>query len=785
MTGLEDTFTVDGESPGLAVTEPGEADLRTPGDTDTASDRAPDDVEAEVDGWDDPEDDQESDEADLESRLAEEAMSALAHGGTAGPAGVEGSAASWVLNNSAVYVSYGGVLTGGPLYGGVRSGAGLADDSVRPVERGPVQPDTFRLVREVFAEPGWYRSACARLAKRVLFLEGPDGVGKTTGALMLLAERNLERTVSFEPYESPARFPAGTWGTEQGHLIDDLPAEQVEDMSRQQVDRVAGELREREAYLVVTVARNCLRSDVREEYAVDVRPPDAREALRRHLGARLGWDDEERWREQLFTPDTEQALDETQLPRRVAELAAELLAVVRTGRSVEQALESWQALPEKEAPDLFDHCVTPEDRAMLLAVSAFEGYDYEVVAGAARRLHRLAGDALGAPGWNAMAASAPGQQAAADSGDSNPGGDSLFGRTRTQRLETVGARQVEGAFETRGGSRYRLEPVRFAHADLGRAVLTHVWREHGEVRKTLLSWLAGTPSEREQHLRAAVVAGTLLAQTSGYHALRPLRAWARSSRDKHRLMAAQALGAAAEDPAVGTQARTRLLAWETARDRRLRHAAALAYGLSYGRDRPTQALRGLGRIAAQPDDEDGRAHQTVRDSMLALATISGLLPRVLTELERWTRGPSFTRAVAAETFAALVHADAGRPLGGQGLGPLPVQARQESVTDAVVGLLRRGLDDSACYPLLRDALAAWDAAGADDPELSSATGALLSALLDGESGRGVVRLAMDIERQRMGGDRPDGVRLRRRARDAREAVLNDRVAAATGGTRDD
>ncbi|MCX5386264.1 hypothetical protein [Streptomyces sp. NBC_00083] len=255
--------------------------------------------------------------------------------------------------------------------------------------------------------------------------------------------------------------------------------------------------------------------------------------------------------------------------------------------------------------------------AFLLATCVYEGLDHRLVREEADRLLALSAGRLTAV---LSLTDASGAEKA-----ERPNPDFVFRRSLADLLQAVRAVRREPEIRTEGAYAQTTEAIVFVRHQQGEAVLRHVWREYGQLSELLVEWLREVDHSTELTRPVGQIMGRAATWGGGRRALRHIRALAESERMTSRLIAASALGIAAEDPVLVAEVRYRLQRWSRTSDPRLRTTVAYACGAEFGRARPDLALQllhtlQLGVSGGGGNDQQGsyQVLLAVRVAMLSL-----------------------------------------------------------------------------------------------------------------------------------------------------------------------
>ncbi|MFB6815091.1 hypothetical protein ACFCV8_11130 [Streptomyces sp. NPDC056347] len=564
-----------------------------------------------------------------------------------------GGAKEWA---SVIYAP-GGNINNGSVYGGqgVRNDSGpegrLRESRVR---EGPI-PDVEReAAAHGFARPDWFEAALAKLKQGPLFLAGRPGTGRRTAALNLLREscgadaplRALDGVTELDRWKP-------TDASARGYLIDGLfPSRPLSPVMLRNVREL---LKKAHACMVIvlpddTALLHRLERDLHISATV-CSPPSPSLVF----GSRFEAVVPDQWeRDRLLSALADRHdLGELLVPELVPAEVVELVTALVEADGDPEALGdlglrlSYRA--EREVPELIKSlCDQPESLAFLLATSVYEGLDQQIVRNEADRLTKLAGDRLTAvlPGTDADGAAKP----------DRPNPKFVFRHSLTELLHAVRAVRQDREIRAEGAYSHSVEAVAFIRHRQAEAVLRHVWREYGQLSELLVEWLRDVPRSSGLAGPAGRAMGRVASWGGGHNALVHLRELARSDRATSRLVVANALGVAAEDPVLVAEIRYRLHRWSTATDFRLRTTVAHACGEEFGLARPDLALRllqNLFRAAQVPKEEEYQVKVAVEAAVLRLFQ-AGNETKVFDLLRKWLDNGGYDQEQVLSLFSRML-----------------------------------------------------------------------------------------------------------------------------------
>ncbi|MFI1825665.1 hypothetical protein ACH41E_04310 [Streptomyces sp. NPDC020412] len=490
-----------------------------------------------------------------------------------------------------VWAPYANVNTGA-VHGDQRVHNGPMEDSASQraarVHEGPVPESEVAAAAFGFAEPAWFVTAREKLDGRVLFLAGRPGSGRRTAALNLLRQHcgdgaplqaldSVTELDRWQPSEPSVR----------GYLVDGLFP--TRPLGPGVLGHVRSLLKKAGACMVVvlpddTALLRRLEQDLHVSPTI-CEPPPPSWVFDSRFAAEVP---DQQERERLIAAVDEQVLGELLAPELVpAEVVELVTAIVAAGGDASLVGDLGERLSfraEQEAPELIARLRDESDAlAFLLAACVYEGLDHRIVKEEADRLLELSDGRL--------AAVLPVTDPEGSRSEERPNPQFVFRRSMTDLLDAVGASRQMPRIPGRGAYAHSVEPVSFVRHRQAETVLRHVWREYSQVSDLLVRWLSEVSHENELTLPAGRVMGKAASWGGGRRALRHIGTLAASERMTSQMIAAHALGIAAEDPQLVGEVRYRLHNWSQAVSPCLRITTAYACAAEFGLARPKFALR--------------------------------------------------------------------------------------------------------------------------------------------------------------------------------------------------
>ncbi|MEU6057529.1 hypothetical protein [Streptomyces sp. NPDC047097] len=644
------------------------------------------------------------------------------------------------LGGGPIHVSYNNAAHGnintGSVHGGQAVGDGPAGDRRRAtrVHEGPIPQAEVDAAAFGFVEPDAFRTCLGRLRDDgLLFLSGRPGSGRRTTALNLL-RRHCGEDAALRALDSVTELDR--WRPDdpdaRGYLLDGLFP------TRPLGPGVLGNLRDllaRAGACMVLILPDddpqLLRTLERDLHIspVPYEPPPPVAVFHQRLAAEVV---EEPERSRLLGAVEPGLLDELLVPGVVPHEAVELVSFVVAADGERAALgdvrERLSYRAEERVPPLVDALRDDADGlAFLLSVAVFEGLDHRVVREEAERLLELSEGRLASV-----------LEPTEEGKEPRPNPQFVFRRPLRELLRSVGGRREPREIRAAGGFSSAVEPVVFVRQGQREAVLRHVWREYGQLSELLVTWLREVDGRDELTEPVARMMGQAASWGGGRSALRHIAHLAASERMTGRLIAARALGIAAEDPVLVTEVRHRLGVWAWGRDRNRRATVAYACGSEFGLGRPERALRLLGTLlrGVHSDIPEETGVLMAVQSALVRLHQAGHEQRVLDQLASW----SADMAPDAGPLLSVLPRLLAEPRWFQS-----ELAEQTARAPVIVALIRAALNSADAFEAVCREVLRWCETARWEPTAAAAVEQLLTALADPME-YGTLRLFVEIER---------------------------------------
>ncbi|MFI1205124.1 hypothetical protein ACH4VR_37840 [Streptomyces sp. NPDC020883] len=575
-----------------------------------------------------------------------------------------------------------------------------------------------------FAQPDWFDAALEEMKQGPLFLAGRPGSGRRTAALNLLRAscgkgaqlRALDSVIELDRWQ-----PTDT--SARGYLMDGLFPPRP--LGPGVLGHVRSLLKKAKARMVIvlpddTALLRRLEQDLHVTPTVCV-PPSPAVVFGSYFEAVVP-DQQERER-LLSALNRRHELGDLLVPELVPAEVVELVTAIVTADGDPNALgdlgDQLSYRAEREVPQLIDKLRgDPDALAFLLAACVYEGLDHRLVREEADRLVKLSEDRLTA------VLPAMDSQGAAKAERPNP--DFVFRRSLTELLHAVRAVRQEREIRTEGAYAHSVEAVAFVRHRQAEAVLRHVWREYGQLSELLVEWLREVNRSSELTRSVGQFMGRAARWGGGRRALLHIKALAESERTTSRLIAANALGIAAEDPLLVAEVRYRLQQWSLAANFRLRTTVAYTCGAEFGLSRPDLALQLLHAlllgVRGRHDDEghrdDDRILLAVRVALLSLFQ-AGNEAEVFGRLFEWLGAEECDTEQVLSLFGQLLQTPQWfvRKL-----------ADETLESGSIVEIIRRALNAESSFDVTCSALLRWADWGQWDETLFRAVENLFAAL---------------------------------------------------------
>ncbi|WP_019544544.1 hypothetical protein [Streptomyces sulphureus] len=562
--------------------------------------------------------------------------------------------------------------------------------------------------------------------ERVLVLSGAPFTGRRSGALMLLRALGAEHIRAVDPNTRPTALRDELNGDAPGYLISDLVTCRENPLRDIDLWAAGDVLREKGAYLVVTVD---LFATLHGVPVVAWRPPSPQAVLRSHLHASV---QNPRRENELLALDVSRrflARDDHQL--REAAVFAENLAAHGDGTMTYQELANvGPTLVRGQVEEWFGENETRlRDKAFLISLAAFDEAAYALTAELSDALYAQF-------------------QRTEDGGREPRVG--IFGTSITARLNLARAVEYWKEEHTEWGP-VRQRMARFQEPAAAGEVLREVWTSHPSARPALLAWLRQLAQDGRPLVRTrAAVTAAVLARTDLPSAMALLiEGWAKSKLYRDRLVAANALAMAHAVDAPNIPQILRSWCDEEAGPR-LRWTAIRAYAL-VGPRMPDEALEALAEAIHTGDDEEEAQHIAESVALLLSDESAPVRSHVLQGLLDFLQVGASGRRLALHAFVlACTRADSRLLLRWY------AEAAASGTEDAnrLASLWRTALADLSYTNDALKALAGWILEADGDPRAERELTMLLPTLVSSDADRKRLDHMLRTLRGRHRGDPP-------------------------------
>jgi hypothetical protein len=540
--------------------------------------------------------------------------------------------------------------------------------------------------------------------ERVLVLSGAPFTGRHSAALMLLHALDAVPVRALDPKTRPTALKDEMTGDSLGYLISDLVTGRDTPLRDIDVWSVRDKLKQKNAYLVITVDLHAVLHGVRP---VTWRPPSPQSVLRSHLHDLVR--DPQRERELLNLVPAREFLGREDYQLREAAAFARALASHADGEtSQEELADASRAMLRKQVQEWFsDDETSPSlrNKAFLISLAAFDEVAYALTA-------ELSDDLFAQ------------FQKTQDAG-SSPRVD-IFGTSITKRLLLARATEYVKEEHTEWGP-VTQRMARFQEPMTAGVVLREVWTGHPSARPALLRWLRRLADDGRPLVRTrAALTAAVLADADLPSAMALLiEGWAKSKRYRTCLVAANALAIAHAIGAPNIPGILRSWCNGSPPEQRLRWTAIRGYAL-VGAKMPTDALEALADAARVADEEQETEH--IAESAALLLTDQSLSVRgqVLRDLIELLHDEPPVRRLALRAFVLACRHTEDRLL----LRWYAEAAAQGDTEDAenLTFLWRTVLNDLQFTSDALGALRDWVHVADDDRQAEQALATLLPAL---------------------------------------------------------
>ncbi|NYV73156.1 hypothetical protein [Streptomyces sp. UH6] len=571
-----------------------------------------------------------------------------------------------------------------------------------------------------FVAPDGFETLLARLRDdRCLVLSGSRFTGRRTAALKLLHTLGASPVHLLDRDTDPKDLADRCAGLDdearpaRGFVLCDLATRRGNPLRESHLLAAAARLRQRNAYLVITVDRTAVLEEVPNS---EWTPPAPHQVLTSRLHSLTGPGATARL---LALPAVQEFLGRSHQLRETTEFAA-VLALHASGEGDAGAVENFSlAMVEKQVGEWFadeENSLPLREKAFLIALAAFDGGPYALTAEVGDDLYRL----LQRTENPSRTLDVP-----------------VFGMDAGKRLQAARAQQYEGEENTEWGQVVQRKAA-FIDDRTAPVLLRELWSAHPSARPALIGWLRRLAEDGRALVRTrAAFTAAVLARADLPSAMALLiQPWASSRSARQRQAAVNALALA---HMLGTPNIPRIFdQWSRNGDRHRRWVAVRGYAL-IGPERARQALSSLreavrrlyGSLGA-PDSFDLRSAQELVEAV-ELLIHSSAGEEVLDELVAHLDDDIAVRTLTLHGFlAACGHTEDDEPYGPPLLlGRYARAARKETPAARLIPLLwRRVLSDLSTTEEALDIMRTWVLAAAHSGETEWALAALLPRLVE-------------------------------------------------------
>jgi hypothetical protein len=573
-------------------------------------------------------------------------------------------------------------------------------------ETGPIAGGQLQRIRLVHVtSPSCAAAEQVLRDERLVVLRGAEGSGKRTTALFMLSKFVGDDVHAVSPELVLGHSGNSGLRDRTGYLAESpVRAE----LAYTRLAALAAQLVQQNSFLVITLPTGTpADADTTEHFIVDHEPPDCDEVVRRHL--RL---------DANYAPGAEQLMQNARTltsatsPGAAADLAANLLAIVRDGRSPDDLGPVLAGMRRRRARHLLRTTRPSEPRervellcrrAALVSAAVFTGLPYADAVATAEAL-----------ATKFITIEFPKLK-----------GREIFIPWREHLLAEPDIMLKESELPGRWGS-IVTQQLRFRDPEFHVAVLEEMWEQYDAARSPLLQWLrelAVSSRDEAIRVRAAQIIGQLAIRDFGHICHRLFLEWSDSVNARTREAAATALEAVAVSMAPQVW---RLLAeWCKDGSQNRQRTAILALGTGISDHNPEEALVRLRQLALRNTGRTAQATgEAVRHSVTEM--LSGPhQTAVVQALRTWIEGADMRlRSIARRCVPPLAHVtdDSGRPM------LLFALTDHPALHVDIAALFAAALEEPDSRQETWKALEKLAAAAASDPGLTDVLGALLARL---------------------------------------------------------
>jgi hypothetical protein len=499
-------------------------------------------------------------------------------------------------------------------------------DSPAKFRSGRLSSTDIDKISNVYVEPTYYvKSKSILEQKRILILHGDTNFGKRATAIKLLTTYCTHDNILVID-SSPRGLISLQIKPSQGYFAPKSSG----NFNSFDLNRIHEQLVLENSYLVVTVNTqvNVYKDDLGEYMVRCQNTPFAEDVFDKHI---LWYSrNNNNLNENDFISRKELARElikkNTFPPCKIDGLSKFIVTFEKTNEDFQEELKHFDSqITQERVSNLFKQHQELNQRVFIIALAILNGCEYQTVMKASQDLERDIKLLL----------------PVSENKESDKENEfiPIFDKTRSQRIQEVGARLFEGYKESES-RRIPIERVEFSSYEFSQAIILYTWKEYDLLRTTIIKWLykLGFHSDWEVSMRVAVIAGELSRHSFNVVCENLLMLWAKHEQQYINILVARSLIFTIEDFAV--QVLELLESWRSKSDRNLYWTSMISYS-AYGMHFPDDALDKIHNIVAVKETEINKAGIDRRFLFISASQSisylfqSGMYFNVLNSLKLW------------------------------------------------------------------------------------------------------------------------------------------------------
>jgi uncharacterized protein (DUF2384 family) len=448
-------------------------------------------------------------------------------------------------------------------------------------------------ISNVYIEPTYYvESKFILKQKRILILYGDNNFGKTATAIKLLTTYCTRDNISVVMDSSPKGLISLQIKPLQGYFA----SKSSGNFSSFDLNRIHEQLVLEDSYLVITVNTqvNVHKDDLCEYMVRCQNIPFAEDVFNKHILWYSRNNNNLNENDLIFRKELARELitKNTFSPCKIDELSKFVVTFDKTNDVFQEELKHFDSqITQERVSNLFKQHQELSQRVFIITLAILNGCEYQTVVKASQDLERDVKLLL----------------PVSENKESDKESEfiPIFDKTRSQRIQEVGARLFDGYKESES-RRIPIERVEFSSDEFSQAIILYTWKEYDLLRTTITKWLykLGFHSDWEVRMRVAVIAGELSRHSFNVVCEDLLTPWAKHEQQYINILVAISLIVTIEDFAM--QVLELLESWRSKSDRNLYWTSMISY-YAYGIHFPDDALDKIYNIVAVKETEINKA----------------------------------------------------------------------------------------------------------------------------------------------------------------------------------